>query len=132
MLDDSIAACGVSPSKSSAKSKCQKLFHANKKTEKVKQKLEKAFSTKGVNIATCFPPPATRSNDEKDFDLLMLELKTKFLQATSLNEKIQILKLMPHSWTIHQTVKFFNATTYQVRTAMTLKKDEGLLSKPKR
>ena len=29
-------------------------------------------------------------------------------------------------------MKFFNAITYQVRTAMTLKKDEGVLSKPKR
>ena len=29
-------------------------------------------------------------------------------------------------------MKFFNATTYQVRTAMTLKKNEGVLSKPKR
>ena len=29
-------------------------------------------------------------------------------------------------------MKFFKATTYQVRTAMTLKKDEGVLSKPKR
>jgi len=35
LLDDSLAACGVSPFKSIGKSKCQKLFHANKKIEKV-------------------------------------------------------------------------------------------------
>ena len=132
LLDDSPAANRVSSFKSSGKSKRQKLFHANKKTEKVTQKLEKVFSTKGVNIAACSQPPATRSNDEKDFDQIMLESKTKFLQTTSLNEKIHILTLKTQSWTIHQTVKFFNATTYQVRTAMTLKKDEGVLSKPKR
>ena len=62
----------------------------------------------------------------------MLELKTKFLHTTSLNEKIQILTLKPQSWTLDQTVRFFNATTYQVKTAKTLKKDEGVLSKPKR
>ena len=54
------------------------------------------------------------------------------MQTTSLNEKIQTLTLKPPSWAIDQIVKFFNATTYQVRTAMTLKKDKGVLSKPKR
>ena len=132
LLDNSLAACGISPFKSSGKSKRQELFYANKKIEKITQKLANGFSTKGVNIATCFPPPATRSNDEKDFDQLMLELKAKFLQTASLNEKTEILTLKPQSWTIDQTVKFFNATTYQVRTAMTLKKDKGVLSKPKR
>ena len=68
LLDYSLAACGVSPFKSSGKSKYQKVFHADKKIEKIAQKLEKAFSTNRVNIATCFPPPATRSNDEKDFN----------------------------------------------------------------
>ena len=62
----------------------------------------------------------------------MFELKTKFQQTTSLNEKIQILTLKPKSWTIEQTVKFFNATTYQVRTVMTVKKNKGVLSKPNR
>ena len=62
----------------------------------------------------------------------MLELKTKFLQTTFLHEKIQILTGKPQSWTIDQTVKFFNTTTYQIRTAMTLKKDEGVLSKRKK
>ena len=93
LLDDSLAACGVSPFKSSGKSKRQKLFHTNKKIEKVTQKLEKAFYTKGVNIAACSPPRARRSNDEKDLDKLMLKLKTKFLQTTSPNKKIQILHL---------------------------------------
>ena len=109
-----------------------KSFFADKKMKKITQKLEKIFYTKGVNIATCSPPPSTRTNDEKYFDQLILELKTKCLQTTSLNEKIQILTLKPQSWTVDQTVKFFNATTYQVRTAMTLKKNEGVLSKPKR
>ena len=127
LLDNSLAACGESP----FKSKCQKLCYVNKKIEKVTQKLEKAFYTR-VNIAACYPPPATRSNDEKHSDQLKLESKTKFLQTTSLNEKIHILTLKPQFWTIDQTVKFFYATTYQVRTAMTLKKDEGVLSTPKR
>ena len=51
-----------------------KSFFMQKKIEKVTQKLEKAFSTKGVNMAACSPKPATRSNDEKDFDQFMLEL----------------------------------------------------------
>ena len=76
LLDDSLAVCGVSPFNSSKKLKCQKLFHANKKIEKITQKLEKTFSTKGVNIATCSPPPATRANDEKDFDQLELKLNS--------------------------------------------------------
>ena len=62
----------------------------------------------------------------------MLELQTKLLRTTSLNKKIQILTLKPQSWIIDQTVKIVNAATYQVKTAMTLKKDEGVLPKPKR
>ena len=46
LLDDSLAACGVSPFKSSGKSKCPKLFHANKKIEKVTQKLKRLFLQK--------------------------------------------------------------------------------------
>ena len=97
LLDDLLAACGVSPFKSSGKSKRQKLFHANKKIETVIQKFEKAFYTKGVNIAAGSPPSATRTNDEKDFDQLIFKLRTKLLQTTSLNEKIQILMLKPLS-----------------------------------
>ena len=88
LLDDSLAACKVSPFKSTGKSKCQKLFHASQKIEKVTKTLEKAFSTKGVNIAICCTPSTTRSTDEKNFDQLMFELKTKFQQTTSLSEFI--------------------------------------------
>ena len=88
LLDDSLAACKVSPFKSTGKSKCQKLFHASQKTEKVTKTLEKAFSTKGVDIAICCTPSTTRSTDEKNFDQLMFELKTKFQQTTSLSEFI--------------------------------------------
>ena len=80
--------------------KHQKLFHANQKIEKVTKTLEKAFSTKGLDIAICCIPSITRSTDEKDFDQLMFELKTKFQQTTFLNEKIPILTLEPKSWTI--------------------------------
>ena len=46
LVDDLLAACRVSPFKSSGKSKRQKLFHANKKIEKVMLKLEKVFLQK--------------------------------------------------------------------------------------
>ena len=72
-LDDSLAAFKISPFKSTGKSKHQKLIQANKKIDKVTKKLEKAFATKGIDVATSSTPPNLRSKDEKDFDQLMHE-----------------------------------------------------------
>ena len=132
-LDNSLTACGVSPFKTQGKTKRQKILHATNKIQKVTKKVETHFSSKGIEVLTS--GNAANNSDiqkSKDFDILMHELKEKFVGSTSYDSQIQILNLVPNSWTIKATMDFFGATNYQVRRAITLKKEDGILAKPKR
>ena len=132
-LDNSLTVCGVSPFKTQGKTKRQKILHATKKIQKVTKKLETHFSFKGIEVLTS--GDAANNSDiqkSKDFDILMHKLKEKFVGSTSNDSEIQILTLVPNSWTIEATMDFFGATNHQVRRAITLEKEDGILAKPKR
>ena len=136
-LDDSLAACGVSPFKTKGKSNRQKIFQAHKKIQKVTKNLETVFSLKGIDLpeAACTSEvgsTSTSAKTEDDLIILMHQLKEKFTQSNSYDDQIQILTLKPNSWSIEETMEFFEATSYQVRKALSLKKEKGILAKPKR
>lgn len=133
VLDSSLAACGVSPFKSKGKTQRQKETHAQKKVSQAAKNLETAFSTSGINLASTSKTTNSETpSDESDLDQMMMELKQKFLESNSYSEKIQLLTLKPQSWTIQQTVNYFETTTYLVKQSIKLKKEEGILSVPKR
>ena len=50
--------------------------------------------------------------EKENINQIMIELKQKFLQSNSFSEKVQLLTLKPHSWTIKKTVNYFETTTY--------------------
>lgn len=62
-----------------------------------------------------------------DYNLLLTELKQK-LEVSNHKEKIQILTLAPHSWTIEKTALEFGISTRMVKKAWKLKQQGGILA----
>ena len=65
----------------------------------------------------------------EDLDRLISLLKDK-CKDTPRKEQIKLLTLVPHSWTIKQTVNEFHVTELVVRKARELKKTKGILAEP--
>lgn len=61
---------------------------------------------------------------------MICQLKDKFCSSTSHSEKVQILTLLPKSWSIRKIEKEFEAPNFMVRKAKQLVKEKGILSSP--
>lgn len=66
-----------------------------------------------------------------DFDKLV-DLLIEKCKVSSRKEKIQLLTLVPDSWSKQKTQKIFGVSEYLVRRARLLKKEKGILSDPDR
>jgi hypothetical protein len=60
-----------------------------------------------------------------DCNNLMKKLKKK-LKKIKLDEQIQILTLVPESWTIEYTINYFDSTRYLVKKSRKLLTEEGV------
>ena len=113
----------------------QRVKDARKKVTKVAQKLQASFESVGINMSpikvVSQSAASSKNSDFFDVDNLMNDLKSEFL-SSSYQEKIQILTLKPDSWTTEKTCNFFDTTKHAVQKAINLKKQEGILSMPKR
>ena len=133
VMDTSLAACSVSPFKSKGKSHKQKEACAKRKVTQATKNLEAAFFSTGINLSTNSQPTSSKKSlAETDIDQMMKELKQKFLESSSYREKLQMLTLKPQSWTIQKTASYFGTTLYLVKAAIKLKKENGILSAPKK
>lgn len=63
-----------------------------------------------------------------DYVILMNDVKKKFSQEESREKKIEYLTLAPHSWSREKTMKFFGSSERQVREAIKVKGQSGILS----
>ena len=71
-----------------------------------------------------------KSKKENDFTEILNQLKEKFYSTLMQSEKIQILTILPQSWSINKIQTEFGATNYMVRCAKTLVKQKGILPHP--
>ena len=67
----------------------------------------------------------------KDMDRLIEQIKEKVL-ISNRNQKIQLLTLIPTSWSHKSIEDEFNVTNYMVRTSRILLQDKGILSFPEK
>ena len=61
---------------------------------------------------------------------MIKQLKDKFHSSTNRSTKIQILTLLPMSWTIKRIEIEFGTTNYMARKAKKLVKEKGIMSTP--
>ena len=85
--------------------------------------LDQSFLNDDTNDAEVVSSKMLRQ-DSKDYNLMLNAFKFNS-NETTYNEKIQILTLMPESWSRNRTVNFFernNCLEYAVRKALETKK----------
>ncbi|GBN07500.1 hypothetical protein AVEN_244878-1 [Araneus ventricosus] len=127
-LNKSCEALDVSTIKVSKFSSKRKLHYMQTKVKK----LSKCVATKAaavIGVDNISNPSKTKDMTCPDCISMMQKLLNKFTNA-SLKEKIQILTLVPDSWTIQQTRIYFNTTEHLVKKARKLKATGGVLSMP--
>lgn len=74
--------------------------------------------------------PAIQSSDGDDESEVIKQLKEKFQETTMRSEKVQVLTVLPKSWSIRKVEDEFGASNYMVRKAKDLVKKRGILSSP--
>ena len=74
--------------------------------------------------------PAIQSSNGDDESEIVRQLKDKFQETTVRSEKVQVLTVLPKSWSIRRIEEEFGASNYMVRKAKDLVKRKGILSSP--
>ena len=73
--------------------------------------------------------PVPSKESETDSEIIQ-QLKEKFQSTTNRADKLQVLTVLPKSWSIRKIEKEFGATNYMVRKAKQLVLEKGVLSSP--
>ena len=106
--------------------------HLEKQVSKAKAVLDKEFTRVSGN----FPSTSKAGQKERivsrcqnctDLDVLVGQLKEKCSMTKSKREQVQLLTIVPASWTIEQVSKEFNVSKYLVKKSRELKKSKGVL-----
>ena len=75
-------------------------------------------------------PDNTHLDEVSCFREMISDLKNKFKNVTTINEKIKILTLLPSSWSREKIANEFQTSVHLARKAKELKKSKGILSEP--
>ena len=114
-LNQCLSAIGETPI---TKKKLQQVKYPKEKLKKVKVSIKKKI----------FPDAASNGSDSESE--MVKQLKEKFHGTTERSEKVQVLTVLPKSWSIRKVQDEFRASNYMVRTAKQLVKQKGILSSP--
>ena len=61
---------------------------------------------------------------------MIAQLKEKFQSSGSRSEKLQVLTVLPKSWTVQKVQEEFGASNYMIRKAKVLVREQGILALP--
>ena len=82
-----------------------------------------------VAAAKAILPSLTPTEIDNDSEIIE-QLKEKFHSSTDRSQKVQILTVLPKSWSIRKVEEEFGVSNYMARKAKDLVKDQGILSSP--
>lgn len=71
-----------------------------------------------------------QSDEDDDEGEIIKPLKDKFQSTTERSEKVQILTILPKSWSVRKIQSEFGASNYMARKAKELVKEKGILATP--
>ena len=112
-LNQCLPEIGVTPY---SKTKACKPHYPEKKIEEITQAMKKLLIT-----------TKPESDDESE---IIKQLKEKFKITTQRSEQIQILTVLPQSWSIARIQSEFDVSNYMARKSKELVKEKGILSMP--
>ena len=121
-LNETLSPPGISPFK---KQRLQRSKHyAKGKVKRVGTAIKRKLETMEIEVGF------TSSSDETAESEIVQQLKDAFHASTKKSSKIQILTILPKSWTRKTIVEKFGATDYMVRRAKELAREKGILATP--
>ena len=94
-------------------------------TKYPKEKIKKIKSAVKMKML-----PTMESSDIDEESEIITQLKVKFRATTERSEKVQILTVLPQSWTIRKIQEEFGVSNYMARKSKELVKEKGILSTP--
>lgn len=105
-----------------------RLSYLKRKGEEIKSAAKKLLTDFGEVPSTSIQTPTkSQSKDTAAIDTLIEEIRSQMAEASYAN-KIQLISIVPNSWTIQKTAESLNVSTHMVRKARDLKKQFGILS----
>lgn len=141
-INESLEAIGVSPIKTHSMPKHRRVSYANAKLDSAVGTFKQSFATavgiKDSDLVLNRKDTADKSTKElerkaSDLDKLTEEMREKLIVGTSTyREKVQILTLVPESWTIKYASNYFEVSEYLIRQARELKRSSGILAIPEK
>ena len=102
------------------KKKMQSKIHSTGKAKKISMAFKKKL------LVNAF----TDDEDENSQDEFFVHVKKVYNSFTSRKKKLQLLTLMPDSWSVRKIMQEFSVPNYLVRQATTLSKKKSALSGP--
>eukprot|EP00112_Aurelia_sp_Birch-Aquarium-sp1_P006733 Seg1737.9 transcript_id=Seg1737.9/GoldUCD/mRNA.D3Y31 product="hypothetical protein" protein_id=Seg1737.9/GoldUCD/D3Y31 len=122
--------------------KHRRVSYANAKLDSAVGTFKQSFATavgiKDSDLVLNRKDTADKSTKElerkaSDLDKLTEEMQEKLIVGTSTyREKVQILTLVPESWTIKYASNYFEVSEYLIRQARELKRSSGILAIPEK
>ena len=112
-INQCLSAIGETPI---VKKKLQQTKYPREKMKKIRTAVKKSIA------------PTMEPGDVDDESEIIMQLKEKFQGTSERSEKVQILTVLPRSWSIRQVQEEFGASNYMVRKAKELVKQKGILS----
>ena len=123
-LNETLSPLGISPFK---KQRLERSKHyAKGKVKRVGTAIKRKLETMEIEVGS------TSSSDETAESEIVQQLKDAFHASTKKSSKIQILTILPKSWTRKTIVEKCGATDYMVRRAKELAREKGILATPNR
>ena len=74
-------------------------------------------------------PPMMSTEIDGDSEIIR-QLKEKFHASADKSQKVQILTVLPKSWSVQKVQKEFATSNYMARKAKELVKEQGIFSSP--
>jgi hypothetical protein len=125
VLNQSLQVLGESPV---CKRKAEnRVNYAKKKVKAIESTIKKKLELSGVSIDAS--DSALNKADISSSEIID-QLKEKFKSCSKISEKVQVLTILPKSWSAKRIEEEFRATNYMVRKAKKLVEVKGILSTP--
>lgn len=107
--------------------KSEKLTTKRKFIE-VEKKLQKLTSLKKPKLKRPLRGSSKRSNNaEKDVACLIKNIKIRLKSCKTNSEKINVLSVVPESWTIKRTMRELKVSSYLIKKSRSLVKEHGIV-----
>ncbi|KAH6944903.1 hypothetical protein HPB50_006146 [Hyalomma asiaticum] len=131
-VNEALVAVGASPVRRK-RARGRREAYVENKAKKLQMNLKERMRTYlGLSETSSTIKEAEQDIFLNDYVSLLDELKKKFKEGGTRQNKVQILTLAPKSWSRNKIMKFFGASERLVREAVKLKSDCGVLSVPPR